>query len=69
MSNTTDSSRPRPSDFPADASAYHLGQPIGYGAFATVYKANVTEGPRTGENVCTRLSYYNHDTVGCDKGD
>jgi serine/threonine-protein kinase OSR1/STK39 len=42
-------------DFPTKASAYSLDAPIGYGAFATVYKAQVKEGPRKGQNVAIKV--------------
>jgi serine/threonine-protein kinase OSR1/STK39 len=44
-----------PQDFPTKASAYSLDAPIGYGAFATVYKAHVMEAPRKGQNVAIKV--------------
>lgn len=42
-------------DFPTIADAYSLDMPIGYGAFATVYKAHILEGPRTGQSVAIKV--------------
>lgn len=50
-SPTSGSSR----DFPAKASAYSLDAPIGYGAFATVYKASVKEGLHAGQHVAIKV--------------
>ena len=42
-------------EYPATKQAYNLSAPIGYGAFATVYKAQITEGPRKGEYVAIKV--------------
>ena len=42
-------------DFPTKEAAYSLDSPIGYGAFSTVYKARVVDGPRTGTEVAIKV--------------
>lgn len=42
-------------DYPNKASAYALDVPVGYGAFATVYKAHIKDGARAGQNVAIKV--------------
>ena len=42
-------------DYPTKETAYSLDAPVGYGAFATVYKAHIKEGPREGQNVAIKV--------------
>ena len=42
-------------DFPTEEGSYELEVPIGYGAFATVYKAHITKGPRADQNVAIKV--------------
>lgn len=42
-------------DWPSSASGYALALPIGYGAFATVYKGIVQQGPHKGSEVAIKV--------------
>ena len=42
-------------EFPTDEASYELDLPIGYGAFATVYKAKIVKGPRSDQFVAIKV--------------
>ncbi|EER19762.1 conserved hypothetical protein, partial [Perkinsus marinus ATCC 50983] len=44
-----------PTEWPTTTDGYQLKCPIGYGAFATVYKASVATGDHAGEDVAIKV--------------